>query len=260
MSAVPKALIADDEPLLRQELALRLGDVWPELNIVAQARNGREAIAQFEALRPDVCFLDVRMPGISGVEVARHIGSRAHLVFVTAYDSYAVEAFAQGAVDYLVKPILRERLSETVTRLRSRLTRSQPAAAPESLLQQLATYLQAQPTRGPLRWLRASTGASLRMIPMESVDFLRSDEKYTTVGWRDENGAATEALIRTPLKDLIEQLDPEQFVQSHRSVVVALRAIRCVLKGDNETATIKLIGRDDVLPVSRRHIHHFRQM
>ncbi|SDQ81682.1 LytTR family DNA-binding domain-containing protein [Pseudoxanthomonas sp. CF125] len=260
MNGSPSALIADDEPLLRQELEKLLAKAWPELNIVATVRNGREAVEQFEKLSPDICFLDVRMPGLSGVEAARRIGARAHIVFVTAYDSYAVEAFAQGVVDYLVKPIARERLAETVMRLQSRLASSRPSPPSESLLQQLAAYLHERQAPGPLRWLRASTGTTLRMIAVESVDFLRSDEKYTCVGWRDESGAPAEAMIRTALKDLLEQLDPHQFVQSHRSVVVALRAIRHVTRGENETATIHLIGRPEVLPVSRKHFHHFRQM
>lgn len=260
MNGHPSALIADDEPLLRRELQERLAEAWPELRIVAQARNGREAIEKFEAFTPDICFLDIRMPGVSGVEAARRIGSRAHVVFVTAYDNYAVEAFAQGVVDYLVKPIERGRLAETVARLRNRLVSSPPSVPPEALLQKLAAYLQAHAVPAPLRWLRASIGASVRMIPVASVDFLRSEEKYTSVAWRDENGAPVEAVIRTPLKELLEQLDPEQFVQSHRSVVVALRAIRQVIKGENETATLHLIGRGDLLPVSRKHMHRFRQM
>ena len=256
----PGALIADDEPLLRRELQDRLAEVWPALRIVAQARNGREAIEKFEACAPDICFLDIRMPGVSGVEVARHIGSRAHVVFVTAYDTYAVEAFAQGVVDYLVKPIVRDRLADTVARLQHRIGLSQPAVPPTALLETLAAYLQARATPKPLRWLRASTGAALRMIPVESVDFLRAEEKYTSIGWRDDKGLPAEAVIRTPLKELLERLDPEQFVQSHRSVVVALRAIRVVVRGENETATIHLIGRGELLPVSRTRMHHFRQM
>src|SRR6185369_14893870 len=141
MSPRPTALIADDEPLLREALARQLAQAWPELEVVALARNGREAIKQFEALRPDVCFLDVHMPGLSGVEAASQIGRRAHLVFVTAYDQYAVQAFAQGVLDYLVKPVEPERLAETVARLKERLQAAQPALNTESLLQQLAGQL-----------------------------------------------------------------------------------------------------------------------
>src|SRR5438552_8953115 len=152
----PTALIADDEPLLREALARQLARAWPELEVVALARNGREAVSQFEALRPDVCFLDVHMPGMSGVEAAHQIGHRAHLVFVTAYDQYAVQAFAQGVLDYLVKPVEQERLAETVARLKDRLQAAQPAANTEALLQQLPAQLAGLPSGAapaPLRWI-----------------------------------------------------------------------------------------------------------
>ncbi len=259
----PTALIADDEPLLREALARQLAQAWPELEVVAQARNGREAIEQFEALRPDVCFLDVHMPGLSGVEAAHHIGRRAHLVFVTAYDHYAVQAFAQGVLDYLVKPVEQARLAETVARLQERLRAAQPALNTEALLQQLAAQL-AQLKSGaapvPLRWIRAQVGQTLRLIPVEDVDYLRSDTKYTRIAWRGDAGEAGEALVRIGLKELVAQLDPEQFAQVHRSVVVNLRAVSHVTRGDNETADIHLKGRKEVLPVSRSYLHLFRQM
>ena len=255
----PRALIADDEPLLRSELVRLLGETWPELDVVAEARNGREAIAHFEALRPDVCFLDVHMPGLSGLDAARCIGDRAHLVFVTAHDQYAIEAFAHGVLDYLVKPVTRERLADTVTRLKARLRAAQPASDRAAVLDQLAALLGQRDAPAPLRWLRASVGASLRLIAVEDVDFLRSDEKYTRIGWRDE-GRASDALIRTPLKDLVAQLDPADFVQVHRAVVVNLRAIAEVLRADADSARIRLRGRDEVLPVSRSYLHHFRHM
>ena len=263
MSPRPTALIADDEPLLREALARQLGRAWPELDVVAQARNGREAIQQFEALRPDVCFLDVHMPGLSGVETAHHIGRRAHLVFVTAYDDYAVQAFAQGALDYLVKPVEQARLAETVTRLKERLLAVQPALNTEVLLQQLAAQiaqLQSGAARGWLRWIRAQDGQTLRLIPVEEVDYLRADTKYTRVAWRDDAGQPGEALVRIALKELLAQLDPAQFAQVHRSVVVNLRAISHVSRGDNETADLHLKGRKEVLPVSRSYLHLFRQM
>jgi len=152
----PTALIADDEPLLREVLERLLTQAWPELEIVAQARNGREAVDKFEEYQPDVCFLDVHMPGMTGVEAARHIGRRAHLVFVTAYDQYAVQAFAQGVLDYLVKPVEPSRLEETVARLKERLRASQPASNTDALLHQLAASLQKGTTPSSLRWLRAS--------------------------------------------------------------------------------------------------------
>jgi len=256
----PTALIADDEPLLRGALRQQLERSWPGLEIVAEARNGREALEHFEALRPDVCFLDVHMPGLSGIEAAQQIGRRAHLVFVTAYDHYAVQAFAQGVLDYLVKPVEAARLAETVTRLRERLRAAEPAVSSEALLAQIAARLQAGAGPAHLRWIRAQVGQTLRLIEVEDIDYLRSDTKYTRVAWRGDAGRPAEALVRTPLKELLAQLDPTQFAQVHRSVVVNLRAISHVTRGDNETADIHLKGRDEVLPVSRSFLHLFRQM
>ena len=259
----PTALIADDEPLLREELARRLAVAWPELELVAFARNGREAVRQFEALAPDICFLDVHMPGLSGVDAANHIGRRAHLVFVTAYDHYAVQAFAQGALDYLLKPVEPARLADTVSRLKERLQSSRPAINTEQLLQQLSEQLAKMRSGGrkneALRWIRAQAGKTVRLIAVDDVDYLRSDAKYTIVAWRD-GGKPAEAVVRTPLKDLLEQLDAQQFAQVHRSVVVNLRAIGHVKRHDNETAEIHVKGRDEVLPVSRNYLHLFRQM
>lgn len=252
------ALIADDEPLLREILEARLAAVWPELQIVAQARNGRQAIEMFEQHQPTICFLDVHMPGLSGVEVARHIGKRAHLVFVTAFDQYALEAFEHGVLDYLVKPVTAARLSETVERLKARLQQAQPAVHSEALLTQLAERLKLDKPE-TLRWVRASVGPSLRMIPVDDIDYLKSDTKYTLVAYRDE-GQVAEALIRMPLKDLLAQLDPHQFTQVHRSVVVNLRSIRRVTRGENETADIELKGRSERLPVSRSYLSLFKEM
>jgi DNA-binding LytR/AlgR family response regulator len=256
------ALIADDEPLLREALRRELTSAWPELEIVAEARNGREAVKLFDEHHPDICFLDVHMPGLSGVDAAKHVGRRAHLVFVTAYDHYAVQAFAHGALDYLLKPVEAPRLAETVSRLKERLQSSRPAINTELLLQQQSDQLEKQPRDGgpgPLQWIRAQSGKTLRLIATDDVDFLRSDAKYTTVGWRD-SGKPAEALVRTPLKELLEQLDPDRFAQVHRSVVVNLHAISRVTRHDNETAEIHLKGRADVLPVSRHYLHLFRQM
>ncbi|HZF16836.1 MAG TPA: LytTR family DNA-binding domain-containing protein [Steroidobacteraceae bacterium] len=256
----PTALIADDEPLLRDALERLLAAAWPELHVVAQARNGREAIDLFNSHRPDVCFLDVQMPGMSGVEAARHIGHRAHLVFVTAFDQYAVQAFAQGVLDYLMKPVEPARLAETVQRLKERLRASQPALNTEALLQQLAAQLQKGSPSETLRWIRASVGQTVRLIAVDDIDFLRSEEKYTLIAWRDDAGEPREAVIRTPLKELTAQLDATRFAQVHRSVVVNLRSVAHVTRGPNETADIHLKGRTEVLPVSRSYLHLFRQM
>ena len=262
--SAPTALIADDEPLLRDSLARGLAQAWPELQVLGQARNGREAVALFERLQPDIVFLDVHMPGLNGVEAARAMARRAHLVFVTAYEQYAVQAFEQGALDYLVKPVESARLADTVGRLQERLRGAAPAAgvdaALEAAIAQLTERLRtpvtaAAPAPVYLQWLRASVGASLKLIPVEHIIFMRSDEKYTLVVWNEG-----EALIRTPIRELIEQLDPQVFVQVHRSVVVSLRAISHVTRGPNETADLHLRGRAEVLPVSRSYLHLFRQM
>lgn len=260
MSPHPTALIAEDEPLLRDLLARQLAEVWPELELVAFARNGRDAIKLFEEYCPDVCFLDIHMPGVSGMESAQVIGRRAHLVFVTAHDRYAVQAFAEGVVDYLVKPVELERLRETATRLKDRLHSGSPALNTDAVLRQLAIQLQRQTTAAPLRWIRAQVGQTLRLIAVEDIDYLRSDAKYTRVAWRGDAGESSEALVATPLKDLIVQLDPSRFAQVHRSVVVNLGAISHVLRHDNETADIRLKGRAESLPVSRSYLHLFRQM
>lgn len=259
----PTALVADDEPLLREALTLQLAKAWPELEVVAQARNGREALDLFEAAQPDVCFLDVHMPGMSGLDAANQIGRRAHLVFVTAYDHYAVQAFAEGALDYLLKPVEPERLAETVVRLKERLRAARPAVNTEELLAQLTTQLAglqraAAPT--PLRWIRAQVRQTLRLIPVDEVDYFRSDAKYTMVAWRNEAGQPAEAVVRLALKELVTQLDPQQFVQVHRSVVVNLRSISHVARRDNDTAEIHLKGRREILPVSRSCLHLFHQM
>ncbi|HEU0224718.1 MAG TPA: LytTR family DNA-binding domain-containing protein [Steroidobacteraceae bacterium] len=259
----PTALIADDEPLLREALARQLAQAWPALEIVAQARNGREAISLFEETRPDVCFLDVQMPGLTGVEAARHVGRRAHLVFVTAYDHYAVQAFAQGALDYLVKPVEPARLAATVARLQERLRAATPATHTEALLLQLSEQLARLQDRSgtePLRWIRAQVGQTLRLIAVDDVDYLRSDTKYTRIAWRGDDGKPADALVRTPLRELAARLDPAQFMQVHRSAIVNLRAISHVRRGENETADIHLKNRDEVLPVSRNFLHLFRQM
>ena len=259
----PTALVADDEPLLRESLARQLAQAWPELEIVAEARNGREVIRLFDARHPDICFLDVQMPGLSGVEAARHIGRRAHLVFVTAFDHYAVQAFAEGALDYLLKPVEPARLADTVLRLKERLAGTQPATNTDALLLQLTEQLERLQARAgvqPLHWIRAQVGKTLRLIAAEDIDYLRADSKYTRIAWRDDRGEPAEALVRMPLKELAAQLDPGQFAQVHRSAIVNLRAISHVRRGDNETADIHLKGRSEVLPVSRSYLHLFRQM
>ena len=247
------ALIADDEPVLRERLRSLLAQLWPELVVIADARNGPEALELFEQYRPDIVFLDIHMPGLNGIEAARAIGRRAQLVFVTAYEQYAVQAFEQCAVDYIVKPVDRARLADTVERLRAR---KQDNPALDAMLDQLALQVtkRAQP-RPWLQWIKASVGNSVRLIPVEQVFFLRADDKYTLVAW--EEG---ESLIRKSIRELSEELDPAHFVQTHRSVIVNLNCVREVVRGLNETAELHLRHHQEVLPVSRNYLHHFRQM
>ncbi len=254
----PTALIADDEPLLREILEARLAAAWPELQIVAQARNGRQAVELFEQHQPAICFLDVHMPGLSGVEVARQVGKRAHLVFVTAFDQYALEAFQHGVLDYLVKPVTAARLTETVERLKARLQQAQPAVHSDVLLTQLAARLKLDQPK-PLDWIRATVGGSLRMIPIADIDYLKSDTKYTLVAYRDE-GQPAEALIRTPLKDLLAQLDSQTFWQIHRGTVVRATAINRVVRDDSGKLALTLHGSPDKLAVSRLYSHLFKAM
>jgi len=264
MSA-PTALIADDEPLLREQLVAHLARLWPELQVVAQARNGREAVELFDELQPQVVFLDVHMPGLNGVEVACCIERRAEVVFVTAFDQYAVEAFRHGAIDYIVKPIEEERLRDTVQRLQARLhaPREDEGAAPtefSALLQRLAEQMNEQRRQNGgahshLQWIKASVGNAVRLIPVEQVLYLRSDAKYTVVAW--EGG---EALIRTPIRELADALDPERFVQVHRSAIVNLAHVDRFSHGPGDSGEVHLKGRSERLGVSRSYVHLFRQM
>lgn len=260
MTTNPTALIADDEPLLREHLAGHLQRLWPELQVVAEARNGREAVELFDEHSPDVVFLDVHMPGMNGVEAARSIARRAQLVFVTAFEQYAVQAFEQGAIDYVVKPFDAARLADTVQRLKDRLAGAPATAqlpeAMEGVLERLGAELRRHQGKGGwLQWIKASVGSTVRLIPVDQVAYLRSDEKYTLVVW--EGG---EALIRKTIRELADELDPDLFVQVHRSVIVNLRQVQQVTRGPNETAEVQLKGRAELLPVSRSYLHVFRQM
>jgi DNA-binding LytR/AlgR family response regulator len=257
--AAPSALIADDEPLLRERLRSHLARLWPELEIVAEARNGREAIALFEAHRPRIAFLDVHMPGQSGIDAARAIARRAEVVFVTAHEHYAVQAFEQGAIDYLVKPYDDARLADSIARLKLRLVRPQPLPGDfDAVLDRLVVEMRSRDGGDRpkhLQWIRASVGISVRLIPVEQIAYLRSDEKYTLVAWQ-----GGEALIRKTIRELADELDPDAFAQIHRSVIVNLRLVERVDRGFNETAEVRLKDRREVLPVSRAFLHLFRQM
>jgi DNA-binding LytR/AlgR family response regulator len=250
------ALIADDEPLLREHLRAQLQRLWPELRVVDEARNGHEALELFEIHQPDVVFLDIHMPGLNGIDAARAMARRAHLVFVTAFEQYAIQAFDQGAIDYLVKPLDPARLADTVGRLQQRLANTQvDHAALELVLGRVAQAMGQKPARAWLQWIKASVGNSVRLIPVDQVAYIRAEEKYTLVAW-DEG----EALIRKTIRELADELDPVRFVQTHRSVIVNLKYVREVVRGVNETAELHLHGRSESLPVSRSYLHNFRQM
>jgi DNA-binding LytR/AlgR family response regulator len=250
-----RAVIADDERLMREQLRARLAEVWPELQIVAEARNGDEAVAAVAEHRPDLAFLDIRMPGKTGVEAAREIGDACHVVFITAYSEYAVEAFEQGAVDYVLKPAERERLAQTVARLRKRL--GTPPADLSGLLEKLSARLDGPtaPGRRSLQWIQASMGQQLRLIATADVLFFTSDEKYTRV-----QTETFEALIRKPIKELVDELDPEQFWQIHRATIVNARAISGVTRDFRGRLLVQLKNFPEKLEVSRNHTHLFRQM
>jgi len=254
---MPTAIIADDERLMRDQLRMRLGQVWPELEIIGEAKNGEEAIALVQSLRPNFAFLDIRMPGKTGLDAAAEIGTQCHLVFITAYNQYAVEAFERGAVDYVLKPAELERLQLTCERLKSRLTGPNPVAPPDlsEMVVQLAKQMGIAPKKQFLQWIQASIGQDLRMIPVEDILFFRSDEKYTCVQTK-----SFEALIRKPVRDLAEELDPELFWQIHRSTLVNVNAIEGVTRDLRGRHLVMVKGQSEKLEVSRSYLHLFKQM
>jgi len=251
------AIIADDERLMREQLRARLAEVWPDLQILAEAKNGEEAVAAVREHHPDLAFLDIRMPGMTGIEVAREIGDACHVVFITAYNEYAVDAFEHGAVDYVLKPAEAERLALTVGRLKLRLG-SKPSDL-GALLAQLSAKLETAGSGGTerthLQWIQASVGQQLRLIPTAEVLFFTSDEKYTRV-----QTESIEALIRKPIKELIDELDPEQFWQIHRSTIVNAKAIAGVARDFRGRQLVLIKGHSEKLEVSRNYTHLFKQM
>lgn len=247
----PTALIAEDEPLMRERLKEKLAEAWPELEIVAEAAEGDEALALFDAHHPRIAFLDIRMPGRTGLDVAAAIGGECHVVFVTAYDQYAIAAFDAGAVDYLLKPVEAERLAQTVERVKAKL-----ASAPTDVSRIVAELrARAQPAAARLKWIKAAVGKQIRLIPVEEVVYFQSDTKYTRVVL-----AQSEALIRTPLKDLVAELDPDRFWQIHRSTIVNVSQLSGVLREDAERQFALFKSRPEKLPISRQFTHLFKQM
>ena len=266
-----RAVIADDERLMRDQLRARLTEVWPDLQIVAEARNGLEAVALVEQHRPDLVFLDIRMPGLSGIDAARQIAQMAvaddeylpEVVFITAYDQYAVQAFEQGVGDYVLKPAERDRLQLTAQRMRVRLAlRDQPVVDshdPNPPLQLLLHRLAAQlnPGAAPryLDWIQASAGSAIQMIAVAEVLFFISDEKYTRV-----QTATVEALIRKPIKELVDELDPALFWQIHRSTLVNVKTVSGVTRDVRGRQIVSVRGHPEKLEVSRSYGHLFRSM
>ncbi len=290
--SAPRAVLADDERLMREQLRARLMEVWPELEIVAEAKNGIEAVQLVQQHQPDIVFLDIRMPGLTGVEAARQIAQLPppegvddawlpEIVFITAYDQYAVEAFEQGVADYVLKPAERERLLMTVQRIQKRLAARQSAddtastghagtgghnapraeqdgpAGPQmqQLLHQLATRLNPAGMPPRLHWIQATVGQAIQMVAVDEVLFFISDEKYTRV-----QTAQVEALIRKPIKELVDELDPQQFWQIHRSTLVNVNAISGVTRDFRGRQIVSVKGHREQLEVSRSYTGLFKGM
>jgi DNA-binding LytR/AlgR family response regulator len=256
MSAA-RAIVADDERLMREQLRARLAEVWPELEIVGEAKNGQEAVELVRELQPELAFLDIRMPGLSGVEAARAIGAACHIVFVTAYGEFAIEAFEQGAVDYVLKPAEVARLAVTVSRLKRRLQAPPPdlGALLDQLSRKLDSVAAGSPAPSHLQWIQAAIGQQLRLIPVGEILFFVSDEKYTRV-----QTETYEALIRVPIRELVEQLDPAHFWQIHRSTIVNVRAVAGVVRDLRGRQLVTFKNHPEKLEVSRSFTHLFRQM
>ena len=263
----PTAIIAEDEELLRNELSAQLKKIWPELNVVALAEDGATALEEIAAHKPDIAFLDIRMPGLTGLHVAaalKDCSPLTRIVFVTAYQQYAIDAFEKGAVDYLLKPIQPERLAATVARLKTiSQTQNSSVGAPlganldavGKLLAQLKLKMDADTKREPIAWITAGAGKDTRLIMIDDVAYFQADSKYTVVMTADG-----EALIRTPIIELLDRLDAAHFKQIHRATIVNLRAIKTVSRDESGKGMIKLKARPETLSVSQPFMHLFRNM
>jgi len=246
-----KAVIAEDEAVLRRELKETLATVWPELVVCAEAEDGIEAVHAMTAHTPDVLFLDIQMPGMDGLEVAQQASGKCHVVFVTAYDKYAVAAFERGAVDYVMKPFSAARLATTVARLKAKVA-SAPANL-DGILSALAARLENE--KEYLRWITASQGQNLRLITVEEICYFQADNKYTLVVTAD-----TQTLIRRPIKELVDEVDPKMFWQIHRSTLVNVSAIAGVNRDFKGHLHVRLKQRKETLAVSESYVHLFKQM
>jgi DNA-binding LytR/AlgR family response regulator len=256
---MPKAVVAEDEALLRDDILSLLHGAWPELEVVAACEDGGSALEAIEIHRPDVAFLDIRMPRLTGLEVATAAAEASpstQVVFVTAYNQYAIDAFERGAVDYLLKPVTPERVAATVRRLKERIAAGAQAGAElVAIIDQLRTGLRAENRRAPLDWITASLGKETRLILVEDVAYFRTDDKYTTVVT-----ATGEALIRKPLRELLEVLDPAAFKQIHRSTIVNMKAVEAITRDENGRGTMRLRNRAETLAVSLTFMPLFRNM
>lgn len=254
-----KCVIAEDEELLREALAAMLREVWPQLDIVAACEDGGAALEAIADHQPDVAFLDIRMPGLTGLEVASAMAEASpntQIVFVTAYNQYAIDAFEKGAVGYLLKPISRERLAATVQRLQARAATGQAdAGALATLVRQLSTALPRTTAAPPLVWITASAGKETRLIMVDDVAYFQSDNKYTVV-----MTAQGESLVRKPLRELLDVLDPAIFKQIHRATIVNLKAIASIVRDESGKGIVKLKNRPETLSVSLSFMPLFRHM
>jgi DNA-binding LytR/AlgR family response regulator len=248
-----RAVIADDEAPLRQFMRARLSEVWPELVICGEAKNGKEALDLITKHRPQIAFLDIKMPGLTGMNVAEQIAGSCRIVFVTAFDEYAVEAFEKEAVDYLLKPLSKERLAKTVTRLKEALESG--AAAPADALHRLMARLESMKESGRLQYLRVQHGDGVRLIPVDEVIYFKAEDKYTAVITKEG-----ESLVRKPIKELAEELDSEKFWQIHRGAIVNVRFIARMSRSLTGKGVVKLKDRSETLTVSSRYMHLFKQM
>lgn len=249
----PTAIVAEDEPMLADELVENLGALWPRLQVVARTSDGVAALHAVEEHAPSIAFLDIHMPRLTGLDVARQISGRCHVAFITAFDQHALEAFEAGAIDYVLKPISAARLLTTVQRLKTRIAQS-PADIGR-LLDQIAPRIQRPAAMTYLQWISASRGAAVRLITVDEILYFRSDNKYTMVATAD-----SESLIKKTIKELAEELDPTMFWQVHRSSIVNVHAIDSVVRDDRGNMNLRLKGRSETLPVADQYHYLFRQM
>jgi DNA-binding LytR/AlgR family response regulator len=251
-----KAIIADDEKELRGYLKTLLAEVWPELELCGEAANGKEALELIDTFAPQIAFLDIKMPGLSGLDVAKRIADKCHIVFVTAYDQYAVEAFEREAVDYLVKPVTKKRLTQTIQRLKKRLqTSPEPPAGLADMITHVLASMPGHTATEYLRWIKTQHKDSIRLIPVEEVDYFQAEDKYTLV-----MTAAGESLIKKSIRELAQELDPQKFWQIHRATIVNVSRIENVSRSLTGRGILKIKNRSESLTVSRQYLHLFKQM